>query len=110
MYFYPAGLAGLTGGRLTIGVTQLDVQGGFTDDLFQQKTKLDDPLLAVPQVYISYAVFRLQKKSVRLFAPYGLETRWPLSFDGRLAGYKNILQSLYLQRTLASQSYPRLSL
>src|SRR5947199_302817 len=45
-----------------------------------------------------------------LFAPYGLETRWPLAFDGRFAGYKNILQSLYIQPTLAYQVSPRLSL
>src|SRR5437899_9901982 len=63
MFFNPAGLAGLTGGHATIGVTLLDVRSGFTDDLFQQKTKLDDPLLAVPQVYISYAVFCLKKKN-----------------------------------------------
>src|SRR5437899_7828160 len=62
MFFNPAGLAGLTGGHATVGVTLLDVRGGFTDDVFQQKTKLDDPLLAVPQVYISYAVFCLKKK------------------------------------------------
>src|SRR2546430_7189846 len=97
MFFNPAGLAGLTGGHATIGVTLLDVRGGFTDDLFQQKTKLDDPLLAVPQVYISYAATPKLGIGVGLFAPYGLETRWPLAFDGRFAGYKNILQSLYLQ-------------
>ena len=28
MFFNPAGLAGLTGGHVTIGVTLLDVQGG----------------------------------------------------------------------------------
>src|SRR5713226_10534643 len=36
IFFNPAGLAGLKGGRATIGVTLLDVQGGFTDDIFQQ--------------------------------------------------------------------------
>src|SRR5690348_2292095 len=56
IFFNPAGLAGLTGGRATVGVTVLDVQGGFTDDLFQQKTKLDDPLLAIPQIYVAYGV------------------------------------------------------
>src|SRR5437763_15396865 len=48
MFFTPAGLAGLTGLRVTLGGTLRDVQGGFTDDLFQQKTKTDDPMLAVP--------------------------------------------------------------
>ena len=110
MFFNPAGLAGLTGGRLTIGVTLLDVQGGFTDDLFQQKTKLDDPLLAIPQVYISYAATPKLGVGVGLFAPYGLETNWPTAFDGRFAGYKNILKSVYIQPTLAYQVSPRLSL
>ena len=110
LFFNPAGLAGLTGGRLTIGVTLLDVQGGFTDDVFQQKTKLDDPLLAIPQVYISYAATPKLGVGVGLFAPYGLETNWPTAFDGRFAGYKNILRSVYIQPTLAYQLSPRLSL
>ena len=110
MFFNPAGLAGLTGGHATVGVTLLDVQGGFTDDLFQQKTKLDDPLLAVPQVYISYAATPKLGIGVGVFAPYGLETKWPMAFDGRFAGYKNIIQSLYIQPTLAYQVSPRVSL
>jgi long-chain fatty acid transport protein len=110
MFFNPAGLAGLTGGRITIGTTLLDVQGGFTDDLFQQTTKLDDPLLAVPQAYISYAATPKLGIGVGLFAPYGLETKWPTAFDGRFAGYNNILKSLYIQPTLAYQLSPQLSL
>src|ERR1700693_3338540 len=55
-FFNPAGLAGLKGGRITVGATLLDVQGGFTDDIFQQKTSLDDPLIVIPQVYAAYGV------------------------------------------------------
>src|SRR5256712_6969931 len=51
IFFSPAGLAGLTGGRATIGVTLLDVEGGFTDDILQQATRLDDPFPAIPQGY-----------------------------------------------------------
>jgi len=109
MFFNPAGLAGLTGRHATVGVTLLDVQGGFTDDVFQQKTNLNDPLLAVPQAYFSYGVTSKLGVGVGLFAPYGLETQWPLSFDGRFSGYKNILQSLYLQPTVAYQVTPWLS-
>src|SRR6266700_1816828 len=110
IFFNPAGLAGVKGAHLTVGVTLLDVQGGFTDDVFQQKTKLDDPLLAIPQVYISYAATPKLGVGVGVFAPYGLETNWPTAFDGRFAGYKNILRSVYIQPTLAYQVSPRLSL
>src|SRR5213592_296411 len=37
MFFNPAGLAGVKGAHLTVGATLLDVQGGFTDDIFQLK-------------------------------------------------------------------------
>jgi long-chain fatty acid transport protein len=110
IFFNPAGLAGLTGGHATIGVTLLDVKGGFTDDIFQQQSDLDDPLLAIPQVYVSYAASRKVGIGVGLFAPYGLQTRWPLSFDGRFAGYDNLLRSVYIQPTVAYQVTPHLSL
>src|SRR5882762_6047123 len=110
IFFNPAGLAGLKGGHATIGVTLLDVQGGFTDDIFQQTTKLDDPLLAIPQVYVAYGLTPKLGVGIGLFAPYGLETRWPFSFDGRFAGYKNVLRSVYVQPTVAYQVTPWLSL
>jgi long-chain fatty acid transport protein len=110
MFFNPAGLAGLKGGHATLGVTLLDVKGGFTDDLFQQKTALDNPLLAIPQVYVSYAATPKLGVGVGLFAPYGLETNWPLTFDGRFAGYKNIIRSIYVQPTVAYQVTPWLAL
>src|SRR6266545_3396528 len=110
MFFNPAGLAGMKGKVATIGVTLLDVQGSFTDDIFQQNTSLDDPLLAVPQAYFAYGVTPKLAVGVGLFAPYGLETRWPLAFDGRFAGYDNILQSVYIQPTAAYQVTPWLSL
>src|SRR6266705_850907 len=110
MFFNPAGLAGLTGAHATIGVTLIDIQGGFTDDVFQQHTELDDPLIGVPQLYISYGATSKLAVGVGLFAPYGLETRWPMTFDGRFAGYKNFLRSIYIQPTLAYQVTPRLSL
>src|SRR5213593_1696796 len=109
MFFNPAGLAGLTGAHATIGVTQIDIQGGFTDDVFQQHTELDDPLIRLPQLYISYGATSKLGIGVGLFAPYGLETRWPMTFDGRFAGYKNFLRSVYIQPTLAYQLTPRLS-
>src|SRR5216684_7096700 len=33
IFFNPAGLAGLKGGRAAIGLTLLDVEGGFRDDI-----------------------------------------------------------------------------
>jgi long-chain fatty acid transport protein len=110
IFFNPAGLAGLKGGRASIGFTLLDVQGGFTDDILERTTKLKDPLILIPQLYVAYGVTPKVGVGIGLFAPYGLQTRWPLSFDGRFAGYDNILRSVYLQPTVAYQVTPWLSL
>jgi len=110
MFFNPAGLTGLKGWRVTVGTTLLDVKGGFTDDIFQHKTDLDNPLLAVPQAYVSYGVTPKLGVGVGVFAPYGLETNWPLTFDGRFSGYHNVFQSLYVQPTVAYQVTPQLSI
>jgi len=110
IFFNPAGLAGLKGGRATVGATLLDVEGGFTDDILQQETRLDDPFLAIPQVYVAYGVTPKLGVGIGLFAPYGLQTRWPLSFDGRFSGYDNILRSVYVQPTVSYQVTPWLSL
>jgi long-chain fatty acid transport protein len=110
IFFNPAGLAGLKGGHASVGVTLIKVQGGFTDDVFQQQTKLDDPLLPIPQVYVSYAVTPKIGVGLGLFAPYGLETRWPLTFDGRFSGYDNVIKTFYVQPTVAYQATPRLKL
>src|SRR5256885_216973 len=109
LFFNPAGLAGLPGGHATIGVTLINVDGGFTDDIFQRTSHLQDPLIALPQVYVSYAATPKLGVGVGLFAPYGLQTEWPLSFDGRFAGYKNIIRSVYIQPTVAYQVTPWLS-
>src|SRR5439155_1100947 len=83
IFFNPAGLAGLKGGHATVGVTLINIEGGFTDDIFQRTSALDDPLIALPQVYVSYAATPKLGVGVGLFAPYGLQTEWPLSFGGR---------------------------
>ena len=110
IFFNPAGLAGLKGGHASVGVTLIDVMGGFTDDIFGQNTKLDDPLLPVPQAYVSYAVTPKVGVGLGFFAPYGLQTRWPLSFDGRFSGYDNIIKTFYIQPTAAYQVTPWLKL
>jgi long-chain fatty acid transport protein len=110
VFFNPAAIAGVKGGRASAGVTLIDVHGGFTDDLFQQKYDLNDPLLVIPQVFATYSVTPKIGVGLGFFAPYGLETKWPLSFDGKFAGYDNIIKTYYVQPTVAYQLTPQLSI
>jgi len=56
IFFSPAGLAGLTGTHISAGVTLIDARGGFTDDFLGTRSDLKNPLIPVPNVYITHAV------------------------------------------------------
>ena len=109
IFFDPAGLAGLEGWHLSVGGTLIKVHGGFTGDATGAKTDVENPWVPVPHAYVAYGATPKLGVGVGLFAPYGLETNWPLSFDGRFTGYKNIIRTLYIQPTAAYQVTSRLS-
>jgi len=109
IFFDPAGLAGLQGWHVSVGGSFIKVHGGFTGDATGAKTDLENPWVVVPHAYVAYGATPKLGVGVGLFVPYGLETNWPLSFDGRFTGYKNIIRSVYIQPTAAYQVTPRLS-
>ena len=109
IFFSPAGLAGLSGTHFSLGVTLIGAQGGFTDDYLAQKTNLDNPIIPVPNLYITHAFSPKLTAGIGVFAPYGLETKWPTTgFEGRFVGYNTDLRSIYIQPTVAYQVHPRL--
>ena len=110
IFFNPAGLAGLKGWHVSAGGTLIKALGNFTSDATGAKTDLDNPWIPVPSVYLAYGASPKLGVGIGLFAPYGLETRWPTSFDGRFTGYDNIIRNVYIQPSLAYQVTPWLSL
>jgi long-chain fatty acid transport protein len=104
IFFNPAGLAGLAGSHLSAGVTAIHAQGGFTDDLFAQKTDLTNPTIPVPNGFFTHAMSPKLTVGIGVYAPYGLETKWPLAgFDGRFMGYNTKIHSFYVQPTVGYQ-------
>lgn len=111
IFFNPAGLGGLGGTRFSAGVTLIGAQGGFTDDILGHRTDLDNPLIPVPSLYITHALSPQLTAGIGVFAPYGLETKWPTEgFDGRFLGYNTDVRSIYIQPTVGYQVTPKLKL
>jgi long-chain fatty acid transport protein len=109
IFFSPGGLAGLSGTRFSVGVTAIGAQGGFTDDFLNHRTDLDNPLIPVPNAYITHQFSPKLTAGVGVYAPYGLETRWPVEgFDGRFLGYNTRVRSIYIQPTIGYQISPKL--
>src|SRR5882762_5024844 len=97
IFFSPAGLAGLSGTHFSAGVTLIGAQGNFTDDFLAQKTDLNNPVIPVPSGYFAHALSPKLTVGIGVFAPYGLETKWPTDFEGRFVGYNTDIRSIYIQ-------------
>ena len=109
IFFSPAGLAGLAGNHFSVGVTAIAATGGFTDDLLGHRTNLDNPVIPVPNVYMTHQLSSKLTAGIGLYAPYGLETKWPVAgFEGRFLGYNTDVRSIYIQPTIGYQIHPRL--
>ncbi len=109
IYFSPAGLAGLAGTHFSVGVTAIAATGNFTDDLLAHRTDLDNPVIPVPNAYLTHQFSPKLTAGIGVYAPYGLETKWPVAgFEGRFLGYNTDVRSIYIQPTVAYQVHPRL--
>ncbi len=109
IYFSPAGLAGLSGTHVSVGVTLIGAQGNFTDDFLASKSDLKNPLIPVPNIYITHAINPKLTAGIGLYAPYGLETKWDANtFPGRFLGYNTNIRSIYIQPTIGYQISPKL--
>ena len=101
MFYNPAGLVGRRGIDLTVGITAIEAFGGFINDTTGLKTDLANPLIPVPHLFLRYGLNERMAAGIGVFVPYGLGTEWPLTFEGRFAGYDNDLRSIYIQPTFA---------
>jgi long-chain fatty acid transport protein len=109
IYFNPAGLAGLPKTRISIGVTSIAASGGYTDDLTNQTSDLQNPVIPVPNAYITHAMSPKLTLGIGAYAPYGLETKWDsTTFPGRFLGYNTDVRSVYIQPTVGYQINPKL--
>ncbi len=111
IFFNPAGLAGLGPTRVSAGVTLIAAQGGFTDDILNQTSDLENPVIPVPAVYFTHPLSPKLTVGIGAYAPYGLETKWDSTTSaGRFMGYNTEVRSIYIQPTLGYQISPTLKL
>lgn len=113
MFFNPAGLAEIERVTVSAGATGIRPFGSFTSDRTGEETELVEKTIPVPHVYAAMPVTDRATAGLGVYAPYGLETEWPVegeeAFDGRFLGYDNALQTVYVQPSAAVDVTERLS-
>lgn len=109
IYFNPAGIVLTPGQVVSVGATVINPRGHFTNSTTGTVSDLNVRYYPVPNVYYkgTFAGDRVAA-GVGLFAPYGLTTDWPPdTSEGRFLGYKSVVQSVYLQPTVAFKASER---
>lgn len=105
VFYNPAALA-TQPGAISIGATLIDVNSTFTfDDTGESFSASGDPAI-VPHIFVTYPVSERVGAGIGLWAPYGLSSEWPITFEGRFSGYDNRLQNAYVQPTVAFEVVP----
>lgn len=112
IFFSPAGLANITGTKISAGGVLIVPSGSFTRDRTGITTDAPSQQYLVPNVYIARAMSPQLALGFGVYAPYGLGTKWPSddSFEGRFLGYNTSLKSIYFQPTAAYKVNDKLQL
>jgi long-chain fatty acid transport protein len=102
VFFNPAGLAGVSGTRVSAGGTLILPSGGFTRDFSGRTTDAPSQQYLVPALYVARQMSPKVGVGIGVYAPYGLGTKWPDddTFEGRFLGYDTSLKSIYVQPTV----------
>jgi long-chain fatty acid transport protein len=109
IFFNPAGIAGLAGTHLSAGVTFIGAHGSFTDDFLAQQSDLKNPVIPVPNVYLTHQFSPKLNAGLGVYAPYGLQTKWDENTSpGRFIGYFTDIRSIYVQPTIGYEISPKL--
>lgn len=121
IYFNPAHLGGTSDFTVSGGATVIAAGGEFAYDYAPfppydgATVELENDPIPVPHLYTTYGVNNRLAVGLGAYVPFGLETVWPKEldngqvFDGAFEGYKNSVQSIYVQPTIAYKITDRLS-
>jgi long-chain fatty acid transport protein len=86
-----------------MGIVPIYTKSTFTFDTTGARFGSRQGTTWVPHAWAAFRPNARLGAGIALWAPFGLRTRWPLTFEGRFVGFRNQLSSVYIQPTLAYQ-------
>ncbi len=102
IYFNPAGIVGSsTRWNGQVGLTMISPRGGFTSDASGATTDATANNIPVPTLFATRQLSSRWAVGLGVFAPYGLISEWPDTFEGRFLAYLADLKAIYIQPTVA---------
>lgn len=103
MFFNPAGISQLQNKIVNAGVTFIAAGGNFTHQETGERDDLRRTAIPVPTFFLGIPIKNRLALGLGVFAPYGLETEWDETAQGRFLGYNSKIAAVYVQPTVAYQ-------
>ena len=102
IFFNPAAIGmQRDGSTLSAGATLIGPRGDFAGFDSRITGTMKENWVPAPATYYSQPVGHRLALGIGIFVPFGLTIEWPLDFAGRFVSYKTVLQTAYLQPTIA---------
>lgn len=110
IFYNPAAIVGLPQ-TVSIGSSVIAPVGSFTNRFTGVQTDLEDKIYPIPHFYYvrPFGADGRWAAGIGVFAPYGLATDWPETFEGRFLGYHSSIRAIYIQPTVATRIGERFS-
>lgn len=102
IYWNPAAAAELSGRSVSVGASDIAVNGAFNQDGTGRSYHSNIRQSLPPS---AFAAMRFGKGSIGLgfYVPYGLTSQWNTDFPGRFSALRASLQTIYIQPNFAYQ-------
>jgi len=113
MFFNPAGLVNPnapTRWMLSAGATIIAPVFTYRDSVRGTDLEGEANKIPVPNLYLARQLNPRWAVGLGVFAPYGLVSEWPETFEGRFLGYRSDLKTIYIQPTVAYRLSNRVAL
>ncbi len=100
IFFNPAGITQLENNTVNAGLTLIAARGNFTHQTTLERDELVRSVIPVPTFYLGIPLDNRLTLGLGVFVPYGLETEWDETAQGRFLGYNSKITATYVQPTV----------
>ncbi len=100
IFFNPAGITQLENNTVSAGLTLIAARGNFTHQTTLERDELVRSVIPVPTFYLGIPLDNRLTLGLGVFVPYGLETEWDETAQGRFLGYNSKITATYVQPTV----------
>lgn len=110
LFYNPAGIAQLSGTRISLGTTLISPVTTFESRSSGNSTETESALFYPPTLHLTHEIRPTVHAGVGIFVPFGLSTEWPAAWEGRYLTTFSEINTTYINPNIAWSPRPGIHL